>query len=61
VIKRTIGLRVSPEVEAAGIDLAYHGIESYPEFTNDDLIGEQTRDRGFATPDRSQFEPGAAD
>jgi Amt family ammonium transporter len=61
VIKRTIGLRVSPAVEASGIDLAYHGIESYPEFTNDDLFGEQTRDRGFAVPDRTQFEPGAAD
>lgn len=61
VIKRTIGLRVSPAVEAAGIDLAYHGIESYPEFTNDDLFGGQTRDRGFAAPDRTQFEPGAAD
>ena len=34
IINRTIGLRVSPEVEASGIDLAYHGIESYPEFSS---------------------------
>jgi Amt family ammonium transporter len=39
VIKRTIGLRVSAEVEAAGIDLAYHGIESYPEFGGVELSG----------------------
>jgi Amt family ammonium transporter len=35
-IDKTLGLRVSPEVEAAGIDPAYHGIGSYPEF----LTGE---------------------
>lgn len=40
VINRTIGLRVSPEVEEAGIDLAYHGIESYPEFGT--IVIEQT-------------------
>ncbi|MFZ0547056.1 MAG: hypothetical protein WAM60_16545, partial [Candidatus Promineifilaceae bacterium] len=32
LIDKTIGLRVSSEVETAGIDLAYHGIGSYPEF-----------------------------
>lgn len=32
IIRRTIGLRVSAEIEASGIDMAYHGIESYPEF-----------------------------
>lgn len=32
LIDKVIGLRVTPEVEAAGIDLAYHGIGSYPEF-----------------------------
>jgi Amt family ammonium transporter len=32
LIDKTIGLRVSPEVEVAGIDLAHHGIGSYPEF-----------------------------
>jgi Amt family ammonium transporter len=31
-IKKTFGLRVSPKVEAEGIDLEFHGIESYPEF-----------------------------
>ena len=38
-IKHTIGLRVSSEVEATGIDLAYHGIESYPEFAGVELHG----------------------
>lgn len=38
-IKYTIGLRVSPETEAAGIDLEYHGIESYPEFAGVELRG----------------------
>jgi Amt family ammonium transporter len=32
LIEKSVGLRVSPAVEAAGIDLAYHGIGSYPEF-----------------------------
>jgi Amt family ammonium transporter len=32
LIEKTVGLRVSPAVEAAGIDLAYHGVGSYPEF-----------------------------
>lgn len=31
-IKKTLGLRVSAAVEEEGIDLAYHGIGSYPEF-----------------------------
>ncbi len=31
-IQKTIGLRVSAEVEEEGIDLEYHGIGSYPEF-----------------------------
>ena len=44
LIQRFIGLRVSPEVEAAGIDLAYHGIESYPEFDAVELRGIQVRD-----------------
>ncbi len=37
-IKKTIGLRVAPEVEASGIDLAYHGIESYPEWETSEEI-----------------------
>ena len=36
-IDKTVGLRVSAEVEAAGIDLAFHGIQSYPEFNGADL------------------------
>jgi hypothetical protein len=31
-IKGVMGLRISPAIEDAGIDLAYHGIGSYPEF-----------------------------
>jgi Amt family ammonium transporter len=34
LIDNTIGLRVSPEVEDEGIDLAYHGVGSYPEFAS---------------------------
>ncbi|MCA9975306.1 MAG: ammonium transporter, partial [Anaerolineales bacterium] len=32
-IDKIIGLRVPAAVEVAGIDMAYHGIGSYPEFT----------------------------
>ena len=46
VIKHTIGLRVTDKVEAAGIELAYHGIESYPEFAGVELHGIQ-----ITTPD----------
>jgi len=38
-IKNTVGLRVSPEVESTGIDLEFHGIESYPEFAGVELHG----------------------
>lgn len=38
-IDKTIGLRVKPEVEGVGIDLEYHGIESYPEFAGVELHG----------------------
>jgi Amt family ammonium transporter len=31
VIKKTIGLRVSPEEEAAGLDIVEHGMYGYPE------------------------------
>lgn len=34
LIDKTIGLRVSLEVEDEGIDLAYHGVGSYPEFAS---------------------------
>ncbi len=43
-IKRLVGLRVPPEVESAGLDLAYHGIESYPEFAGVELHGIQIGD-----------------
>jgi Amt family ammonium transporter len=32
VLKRTIGLRVSAEVEEEGLDHAQHGLHSHPEF-----------------------------
>jgi Amt family ammonium transporter len=38
VIKKTIGLRVAPGVEDSGIDIPYHGIESYPEWESSDEI-----------------------
>jgi Amt family ammonium transporter len=34
VIKVIIGLRVSEEEEANGVDLAECGMEAYPEFTS---------------------------
>jgi Amt family ammonium transporter len=40
LIDKVVGLRIPDEVEAAGIDLAYHGIGSYPEFVNDDASPE---------------------
>jgi Amt family ammonium transporter len=46
IIKRTIGLRVPDEVEAAGLDLSYHGIESYPEFAGVELHGIRVGDYG---------------
>lgn len=36
LIKKTIGLRVSAEIEDEGIDEAYHGIPSYPDFVRSD-------------------------
>jgi Amt family ammonium transporter len=41
LIDKTLGLRVSSEIEAAGIDLALHGIGSYPEFLTDERIEEE--------------------
>jgi len=43
-IKQLVGLRVPPEIESAGLDLAYHGIESYPEFAGVELHGVQIGD-----------------
>jgi ammonium transporter, Amt family len=41
-IKKTIGLRVSPEDEMSGLDLAEHGVYGYPEFldTDGNLLGQ---------------------
>ncbi|MDX1616344.1 MAG: ammonium transporter [Candidatus Promineifilaceae bacterium] len=50
-IKNTIGLRVAPEVEATGLDLAYHGIESYPEFDGIELHGIQIK--GWQLPEQT--------
>ncbi len=38
-IKHLFRLRVTPEVEDEGLDLFYHGIESYPEFSGIELQG----------------------
>ena len=32
ILKATIGIRISPEDEAAGLDAAEYGVESYTEF-----------------------------
>ena len=61
LIQRFIGLRVSPEVEAAGIDLAYHGIESYPEFDAVELRGIQVRDWDADQTARGGMLPQAGD
>lgn len=37
VIDKVIGLRVAPDVEKNGIDLHYHGVQSYPEFDTVEL------------------------
>jgi len=49
-IKKFVGLRVSPEVESAGLDLAYHGIESYPEFAGVELRGIRIQDSVVTEP-----------
>ena len=61
LIQRFIGLRVSPEVEAAGIDLAFHGIESYPEFDAVELRGIQVRDWDADQTARGGMLPQAGD
>jgi ammonia channel protein AmtB len=38
VIKQTVGLRVSRDVEINGIDHYYHGMLSYPEFMDEEPI-----------------------
>ena len=64
IIKHTVGLRVPVEVEAAGIDLHYHGVESYPEFGGVELHGIQitTLDYSeYSVPESYVSAPGAAD
>jgi len=34
ILKVTIGIRVSPEEEAEGLDIGEHGQEAYPDFAN---------------------------
>jgi Amt family ammonium transporter len=57
VIDKTIGLRISPEVEAAGIDLFYHGIESYPEFDGIELHGIQVKEWELPRPANGNGSP----
>jgi len=52
ILKNTIGLRVPDHVEATGIDLEYHGIESYPEFAGVELHGIT-----ISTPNLSSEKP----
>ncbi|MEZ4770855.1 MAG: hypothetical protein R2844_20865 [Caldilineales bacterium] len=47
IISKTIGLRVGEETEAIGLDLTYHGIESYPEFAG---VGACTASASLSTP-----------
>lgn len=49
VLDKTMGLRVSPEIEAIGIDMPVHGIAAYPEF-QEDSEGFETGSGGGATP-----------
>ena len=50
ILKRTIGLRVSEEVEISGLDLPFHGIESYPEFDSIDGLAPQKNLGGMGIP-----------
>ena len=63
MLKRTIGLRVSAEVEATGLDFPQHGLESYPEFDGVELRGIQVRDWGLDTApaDRGALLAGTGD
>jgi Amt family ammonium transporter len=38
LIKKTVGLRVSPDEEGEGLDVAEHSMESYPEFRTTSMI-----------------------
>jgi hypothetical protein len=58
VIDKTVGLRVSSEVETAGIDLAYHGIGSYPEFLTGPDIDEEVKPKAAVTPPGAIPAPG---
>ncbi len=48
IIDKVIGLRVTAEVEDEGIDMAYHGIGSYPEFVP--VIEPTATLKGAASP-----------
>ncbi|MGD1856408.1 MAG: ammonium transporter [Leptolyngbyaceae cyanobacterium] len=38
MLQLTVGIRVSPQAEAAGLDLSEHGLEAYPEFSQRSLV-----------------------
>lgn len=50
LIKKTIGLRIAPEVEASGIDMPYHGIESYPEWDSSEEIATPPNKEPIPSP-----------
>jgi Amt family ammonium transporter len=51
-IKQTVGLRVAPEVEEAGLDIAEHGMYGYPEqfIPQPELAGGLYEPRVAGTP-----------
>jgi Amt family ammonium transporter len=57
IIKKTYGLRVTPEEEEAGLDITEHGMYGYPEqfIPEPELIGY-----GAMPPDTKGYQPEAA-
>ena len=47
-LKRTVGLRVTPEEEAMGLDLGEHGMEAYGGFIGGTTAGGRISDRAAA-------------
>jgi Amt family ammonium transporter len=50
VIDKVIGLRATPLDEAEGLDIAYHGIDSYPEFVSFNNDGDGSAPSGSQRP-----------